>query len=636
MEIALKGDYERYVPGLKELKKEINFHLSDGGIPLVIEMNNNEETVIRYENGQGLISCSDNEYNFYRAFSLFIENMKRNETFFLRESAQFRTVGPMFDLSRNTVMNIEAFKGMLRKLSLMGFNSAMLYMEDTYEIADEPYFGYMRGRYSEEELRQLDDYAAELSIELIPSIQTLAHLEEFLKWEAVANLKDTRGILLVGEESTYEFTKRMIEAATKPFRTNRIHIGMDEAEELGRGIYLNKFGHKDRLELMVSHLKRILAIVNEKGLEPMMWSDMFLKLASDSGIDQYDMDIQISDDLKNLVPKNVDLVFWDYYHTDVQDYKSLIKKHKEISGTPVFAGGIWVWNTFGVNYTLSLKASEAALLACKEEGVRDVFVTMWGDDGFESNYFAAMLGLQYYAEHQYSKTVDEEKWHERLKFCTGLDAETYMYFDQLDNIPGVEEGSSDQTNPSKFLLWQDVLLGLFDKHIEGLEVGAHYEQLSQKIASSRDASRELDFILDVPEKLAAVLAKKAQVGIRLKTAYDGNDKEELREIATTELPKIMRRVEALKQAHKVQWLTLNKPFGWEVLDIRYGGLISRLATAIERLTDYVDGNLDKIEELEQERLPYNSNLDKTSGLGWSSYYYRIATPNVFFHVLPIY
>src|SRR5699024_8058359 len=120
-----------------------------------------------------------------------------------KEEPQFSTIGPMFDLSRNAVLKVDSFKGMLRKLSIMGFNSSMLYMEDTYEIKDEPYFGYMRGRYSYEQLKELDDYAFELGIELIPCIQTLAHLEEFLKWSNAAKYKDTRGALLLESEETY-------------------------------------------------------------------------------------------------------------------------------------------------------------------------------------------------------------------------------------------------------------------------------------------------------------------------------------------------------------------------------------------------------------------------------------------------
>src|SRR5690625_664312 len=133
----------------------------------------------------------------------------------------------MFDFSRNAVMKPERFYEMVRMLAVMGFNSMMLYMEDTYEVKGEPYFGYMRGRYSYEQLKAMDDYAHQFGIELIPSIQTLAHLEEFLKWESTWHYKDTRGALLLESEPTYELIENMITSVSAPFRTKRIHIGMD-------------------------------------------------------------------------------------------------------------------------------------------------------------------------------------------------------------------------------------------------------------------------------------------------------------------------------------------------------------------------------------------------------------------------
>src|SRR5690606_1808415 len=106
----------------------------------------------------------------------------------------------MFDLSRNGVLTLDSFRFLLQKMALMGLNTVMLYLEDTYEISGEPYFGYMRGRYTQDELREIDDYADQFGIEAFPSIQTLAHLEEFLKWEPVSFYKDTKGALLVGDE----------------------------------------------------------------------------------------------------------------------------------------------------------------------------------------------------------------------------------------------------------------------------------------------------------------------------------------------------------------------------------------------------------------------------------------------------
>ncbi|WP_182200281.1 beta-N-acetylhexosaminidase [Paraliobacillus salinarum] len=636
MKISLIENGLNIVESLKVLEEDLGVTFSQSGVPLTITKSKNKETTIRYENGKGSIEYGET-YHVYRAVGLFVQHLtEKEEGFFIQESPLFDTVGPMFDLSRNVVMRVDEFKRMIRKLALMGFNSAMLYMEDTFEIKAYPYFGYLRGRYTEQELKELDDYAYQFGIELIPCIQTLAHLDEFLKWEEAAHLKDTRGVLLTGEDVTYDFLEKLITAATKPFRSQRIHIGMDEAEDLGRGHYLNQHGYTSRLEIMTEHLEKVTAITKALDLDVMMWSDMFIKLASESGDNQYDLSTEISEDFKENIPKEVDLVYWDYYHVEKEHYQTLIQKHKQLGRTPVVAGGIWVWNTFATKYDFSLKASEALLQASKEEGVKDVFVTLWGDDGFENNFYSAMLGLQLFAEHHYNQVVSQEDWYKRTKFCTGISAEKYLLLAELDLVPGVEEGGIDQTNPSKFLLWQDVLLGVFDKHLEGLDLSTHYEELEEKIKQHRSSDEALDFIWDVPEKVSAVLAKKAMLGVRLKKAYDEKDLSVLKTIANQVIPELIEKVSTLKASHKKQWYTLNKPFGWEVMDIRYGGVVARLETAIERVNDYLTGTLPFIDELEQERLPFNANLDKQTGIGWSTYYYRMASPNVFFHVLQIY
>ena len=79
----------------------------------------------------------------------------------------FRRFGTMVDCSRNAVMNVPAVKKWIDVTAAMGYNTLMLYTEDTYEVDGQPYFGYMRGRYSKAELRELDDYEAEKVMELI-------------------------------------------------------------------------------------------------------------------------------------------------------------------------------------------------------------------------------------------------------------------------------------------------------------------------------------------------------------------------------------------------------------------------------------------------------------------------------------
>ena len=144
----------------------------------------------------------------------------------------------MVDCSRNGVMNISYAKEMIEILSAMGLNVMMLYMEDVYELEGYPYFGYLRGRYSKEELKELDDYAYQFGVELIPCIQTLAHMDQFLYWEEMASKYiDLDNVLNVGSKDVKDLIENIITQLSNTFRSKRIHLGMDEAYNLGRGKY---------------------------------------------------------------------------------------------------------------------------------------------------------------------------------------------------------------------------------------------------------------------------------------------------------------------------------------------------------------------------------------------------------------
>ncbi|MBB6673099.1 beta-N-acetylhexosaminidase [Cohnella nanjingensis] len=638
MKLRLEGDLADLRPGIEALAPELGIAPADrdGTVVRVAASASSETLEVGMAEGEAYIRYG-RKHQFFRGLGLLVQRLREgaDEPFVIRERQQFDRIGPMFDLSRNGVLTQDAFERLLNKMALMGLNSVMLYMEDTYAIEGEPYFGYMRGRYTQAELKAIDDYADRFGIEAFPSIQTLAHLEEFLKWEPVSHYRDTKGALLVGDARTDALIARMVAAASAPFRSRRIHIGMDEAEELGRGKYLDRYGYAERFDIMTAHLDKVLAAVRDQGLEPMMWSDMFLKLASDSGSEYYDAETAIPEEMARRVPRDVAMVYWDYTHMDAADYEKQIANHRPLGSRLVFAGAVWIFNTFGVNYGLSLNASDAALQVCKKEGIREAYATMWGDDGNEGNPFAALLGLQLYAEHAYSADKPSRaQVAARAKFCTGIDAEAFLLLKDLDEVPGSEPDNRRQSNPSKFLLYQDALLGLFDKQIEGLGLAAHYARLEERIRQSRTPGAALDEIFEVPQRLCAVLKRKSELGIALKRAYDAKDCDALQHAATVTLPAIAEAVRELRAAHRAQWMRMFKPFGWEVLDIRYGGVANRLESASLRLLDYVEARIDRIEELEQERQVYSSaNRFNQRGTGWCSYYYRMASPNVFYHVV---
>jgi hypothetical protein len=190
----------------------------------------------------------------------------------------YDTLGVMLDMSRNAVMSMDALKKYFVYLHKMGYNCVMLYTEDTYEVEGEPYLGYMRGRYTCDDLRELDAYAASLGIELIPCVQTLAHLQGFVPWKQVPI--DNEDAMLVGDPRVYEFIENLIRSLRACFKTNRIHIGMDEAWTLGRGQYMNRNGYESPVSIMKKHLAQVCEIVRKYDFEPMIWSDMFFRSIS--------------------------------------------------------------------------------------------------------------------------------------------------------------------------------------------------------------------------------------------------------------------------------------------------------------------------------------------------------------------
>ena len=139
-----------------------------------------------------------------------------------RETAgklRFTTLGVMLDCSRNRVYTVDFIKSILLKTALTGFNLLMLYTEDVYELPGEPAFGYMRGRYTAEEIREIDRYAKRLGIEVTACIQTLGHLEHIFTHYQYSGIRDTAGILLAEEDATYSLIEKMIR-----FQIGRAHV----------------------------------------------------------------------------------------------------------------------------------------------------------------------------------------------------------------------------------------------------------------------------------------------------------------------------------------------------------------------------------------------------------------------------
>ena len=233
--------------------------------------------------------------------------------------------GVMLDMSRNAVMKLDALKEFANTLHTFGYNMIQLYTEDTYEVDGEPYFGHLRGRYSKAELKEFVDHCDALGMEVIPCIQTLAHLNQIFRHGEYQLIRDTGDILLVGDERTYQLIENMFATVRQVFRSDYIHIGMDEAHMLGLGKYLDQNGYRNRFDILSEHLSRVIAMAKKHGLTPIMWSDMFFRLANHGTYAT--LEDVITDEIVSKCPDGVELVYWDYYSTDKPQWVEIEPGH---------------------------------------------------------------------------------------------------------------------------------------------------------------------------------------------------------------------------------------------------------------------------------------------------------------------
>lgn len=508
-----------------------------------------------------------------------------------------KEMGVMIDCSRFAVYTPEALGKYFAALSRMGYTYAMLYMEDVYEVDGEPYFGYLRGRYSKAELKQLAREADKHGIELIPCIQTLAHLSGITRWADYKPMIDVDDILLANDNRTYNLIEKMIRVFRECFISRRIHVGMDEAHMIGLGEYARKHGFQKRSDILLRHIIRVAGIADRYGFDVMMWADMFFRLEGDGNY--YGDDKRVDARLSRFIPDNVQIVYWDYYNKEEEHYKKMLAEHQRIRRDTIFAGGAWSWNGFIPANRFSIRASEAAMKACIEGEVENVMITCWGDDGSECSLFATLPSL--FAASEFSRgQFDMQKIEDTFYKFFGIDFQEFLSLEDMD------AKGEKVFNLSKYAFYSDPFLGIFDKTVNE-ETEKQFPVAMEKLRKNVD-NADYGYIFRTALKLCSVLELKYSLGARTRAAYQNKNKEELIRLIA-DYDELDKRIDEFYDAFVEQWDKERKLNGFEHHDARIGGLKQRLRHCRKILSEYVEKKRTSIPALEEEILPFEENED---------------------------
>ncbi|MCQ2448598.1 MAG: beta-N-acetylhexosaminidase [Clostridia bacterium] len=512
----------------------------------------------------------------------------------------FERIGVSICCAGNCAMSVEGLKRFIDCIAKMEYGILEICIDDMYKIDSEPYFGYLRGGYTREEIQEIDAYAKSKNVELIPVIQTLAHLTNLVKIPHYADIVDIDDILLIDEPKTYELIDKMFESIANSFSTRNINIGFDEAHHVGLGRYLDQHGYTNRYELLLRHLNRVVEIAEKYGFKIHMWSDMFFRIAN--GGEYYVDEPSLPEEIADLVPKQVGLCYWDYYHNDESFYDKMLTAHQKIDNELWFVGGAWTWNGFAPQNRYSMNNSLPAIRQAKAHGVKNVLISLWDDDGHDCSYFSVLPSL--YAIRQYMDGIeDETQIKQGFKELFDYDFDDFMLLD-LPCKNKKNEHYQHADNSCKSLLYNDCFLGKKDYELQAV-YPIDYPSYRKALSEAGDRMGEFGYLFENLSALCDLLSVKYDLGLRTRKAYSEKDRAALGTLVK-DYEQAAEKTDTFRNTLRRVWMQENKPYGWSVQELRLGGVKAHLLDCKERIEEYLSGKTKSIPELEETLLPYAS------------------------------
>lgn len=346
-----------------EVDSKIFFKPADGlgnGYRIVSDA---ERITIFFEKSEGV---------FYALVTLWqiFKNGEELCFFEIEDTPDFENRGFMLDISRGKVPKIETIKRLADIMARFKYNQLQLYIEGFsffYPSFDK--YCDENSSLTAQEMKDISLYCHERFIELVPNQNSLGHMASWLSNKEFEQLAECEGgfsyggftlpatTLDVANEKSTEFIDRLTADLVPCFDSDKIHMGLDEPFEMGKG----KNRKSDVSGLFVNYANKLNSICKKYGKRMMMWSDALHRFnCFDKGL-----------------PKDVTYLEWGYekeYPFDEQ-CKMLSDRGLDFYVCP----GTSSWLSFTGLTENFIQNIENAIHAAVKHQAKGVLLTDWGD-----------------------------------------------------------------------------------------------------------------------------------------------------------------------------------------------------------------------------------------------------------------
>ncbi len=318
------------------------------------------------------------------------------------DAPDFERRGVMLDVSRGKVPTLDTLCELVDLCAALKLNVLMLYVEHTFRFRRHPRIGEDDSPLLAEELRTLDAYAHAQHVELVPSLQSLGHMEHVLKLPEYAALAETEAGWTIAPEhpGTPRLLGELYDEFLPNFRSPLFNANCDEPFDLPRGRSAAREAQRGAGGVFVDHVHRVQGLAAEHGKRTMIWADV------------------VHAHPARVAELDEDLVFLDWWYEadfDFDRVQVFAKHHRDFMVCP----GTSSWNCLFPRIENAERNIERWADAGRRHGAIGLLNTDWGDFGHYNLQGLSFFGYAWGAQQSWSGACDPrtfDRAFSRLRF----------------------------------------------------------------------------------------------------------------------------------------------------------------------------------------------------------------------------
>jgi hypothetical protein len=318
-------------------------------------------------------------------FAQLVDGRGRVPACRIEDSPDFPRRGIMLDVSRGRVPTLATLEALVDLCVRLKLNVLMLYVEHTFHFRRHPEIGAGSSPLEAETLRRLDAYAAERCVELVPSLQSLGHMERILSLPRYAALAETerRWTISPAEPGSYRLLADLYDEFLGNFRSPLFNANCDEPFDLEQGKSRQRARELGPGGVYLEHVARVRELARRHGKQTLIWGDV----------------VHAHPQRIPEIPR--DLVLLDWWYEARHDYERVARFAEQKLAFWV-CPGTSTWNSLYPRLENSIANIAGYADAGRRHGAQGLLVTDWGDGGHYNPLGNSWLGYAWAAQQAWS------------------------------------------------------------------------------------------------------------------------------------------------------------------------------------------------------------------------------------------